>query len=1059
MRNHSKILSTAGASLFRARFPGHFLVLLAGLSLAACHGDHVRGLDASADVPTSIDFGLIPVNAFRVRPLTVGNTGAIALTVNDSQVAEPFGVEAPTSAPVDPGATQQMLVSFVPIAAGEINGTLTLLTSSIANPNVTVQLHGVAYTPVLGVDSDRLEFGDVNVGESKTLTFVITNKSPAPLNPNVRPQEAASDYSVAPQGDLGALQPQQTVTVSVAFSPSRAGEQDSSVVLRCPVCATRQILLTGNGVGAPPPPPPPDAGPGDDAGAPDAGDADAGASDAGAPDAGPTPECALSVTPLRIDFPQLAAGSTERSLITITATGSGSCFVQMPFFAQGSSAAFGTLEPLAPFQLSQGQTATLRATFSPTAQTLPKVSGSLVFVSNDHKGPSTVVLTGTVTSVPPPPPPAGKLVVAPASLSFKAQAPSAPASQQLSVLNSGGQSLTFTAVSDDPQMTLDVGAGTLAPGQTAMITVSVAAQPTPGMRSQTITVDALTNGHVVVPVQITFNLAPPPPPAPAQLVVTPLTLDFTAQTPSAPPPQTLTIGNSGGLSLSWVGSSADPSVSLAPALGTVQGSGSVFAQVSVAAQPFTGTRTSTLLIDAGAAGKATVTLNIVFTAPPPPPPPPQYGASAWPKWHHGNTNTGLSSVDTTNTSNNQIWATFVSAPVPCLTDSRTDGKTRCGTYVNSPVLAADGTVIQLGGDGMLNAFDPASGAPKWSSQAAPPWIAANEGTPTVVADGSIFLMTAGEDLSGKVPEFYKFDQDGNPLWHNTPGVCDGKKCDGFDSSPALGDDGTLYFSNDDNATIVVHDQRGNQTSHVALVPPSDIETQSGALAPDNIGYWSANGHLWALSSTATLWSFTDPNSTDHYGNQAYGFHNIKSSPAVSADGKVIFSFVYEKTSSKGVVQQITMVHAFRAGTTLKKLWSRQLGPTTPRPGLSPGGGLPANYADALHYRSGITSPAIGPDGTIYVGHCDGLYAIKPADGTLAGNGWPFATAEIVSSPAVGAEGTVYVGSMDGYLYAINPDGSQKWAFQTAGQLNSSPAIGLDGTIYAMSDDGFLYAVR
>ena len=37
---------------------------------------------------------------------------------------------------------------------------------------------------------------------------------------------------------------------------------------------------------------------------------------------------------------------------------------------------------------------------------------------------------------------------------------------------------------------------------------------------------------------------------------------------------------------------------------------------------------------------------------------------------------------------------------------------------------------------------------------------------------------------------------------------------------------------------------------------------------------------------------------------------------------------------------------------------------------------------------------------------------------------------INSSPAIGADGTIYVGSMDNYLYAINPDGTQQWAFAT-----------------------------
>src|SRR5208282_3929141 len=64
--------------------------------------------------------------------------------------------------------------------------------------------------------------------------------------------------------------------------------------------------------------------------------------------------------------------------------------------------------------------------------------------------------------------------------------------------------------------------------------------------------------------------------------------------------------------------------------------------------------------------------------------------------------------------------------------------------------------------------------------------------------------------------------------------------------------------------------------------------------------------------------------------------------------------------------------------------------------------------------------------------------------------WKFAASSSTDyffSPAIGADGTIYVVSFDGALYAVNPDGTQKWAFLTGHQVESSPAIGPDGTIY------------
>src|SRR5262245_27854355 len=58
--------------------------------------------------------------------------------------------------------------------------------------------------------------------------------------------------------------------------------------------------------------------------------------------------------------------------------------------------------------------------------------------------------------------------------------------------------------------------------------------------------------------------------------------------------------------------------------------------------------------------------------------------------------------------------------------------------------------------------------------------------------------------------------------------------------------------------------------------------------------------------------------------------------------------------------------------------------------------------------------------------------------------WSFRTeGEIWSSPAIGLDGTVYVGSLDHHLYAITPAGKLKWSFETLAYIYSSPAVAGD----------------
>ena len=73
--------------------------------------------------------------------------------------------------------------------------------------------------------------------------------------------------------------------------------------------------------------------------------------------------------------------------------------------------------------------------------------------------------------------------------------------------------------------------------------------------------------------------------------------------------------------------------------------------------------------------------------------------------------------------------------------------------------------------------------------------------------------------------------------------------------------------------------------------------------------------------------------------------------------------------------------------------------------------------------------------------------------------WEFETGgSVFSSPAIGSDGTVYVGSSDNKLYAINgKSGVKLWEFkteglETGGGVYSSPAIGPDGTVYVGSKD-------
>ena len=94
--------------------------------------------------------------------------------------------------------------------------------------------------------------------------------------------------------------------------------------------------------------------------------------------------------------------------------------------------------------------------------------------------------------------------------------------------------------------------------------------------------------------------------------------------------------------------------------------------------------------------------------------------------------------------------------------------------------------------------------------------------------------------------------------------------------------------------------------------------------------------------------------------------------------------------------------------------------------------------------------------------CSSPQGINQTSNVKIGNPiWQFVIGNgSLSSPAIGSDGTVYVGSLDNKLYAlIGKNGVKLWEFETGDNVESSPAIGSDGTVYVGSYDKKLYAIK
>jgi hypothetical protein len=101
------------------------------------------------------------------------------------------------------------------------------------------------------------------------------------------------------------------------------------------------------------------------------------------------------------------------------------------------------------------------------------------------------------------------------------------------------------------------------------------------------------------------------------------------------------------------------------------------------------------------------------------------------------------------------------------------------------------------------------------------------------------------------------------------------------------------------------------------------------------------------------------------------------------------------------------------------------------------------------------TPVIDSEGTLYIKSVsDGLYAIYP-NGTLK---WHCDLVGLIEyQPAIGLNGTIYVGTLK-YFYAFYPNGTLQWILPMEKCYCSHPIVNPEGIIYIGTSDGYFYAV-
>ncbi len=120
---------------------------------------------------------------------------------------------------------------------------------------------------------------------------------------------------------------------------------------------------------------------------------------------------------------------------------------------------------------------------------------------------------------------------------------------------------------------------------------------------------------------------------------------------------------------------------------------------------------------------------------------------------------------------------------------------------------------------------------------------------------------------------------------------------------------------------------------------------------------------------------------------------------------------------------------------------------------NPDGTFKWSFAAGGEIQSGVV---IGKAGTIYFGSQDQkLYAVSPGGAKV----WDLNLGSPVNTtPAIGANGNLYVATYDGKLHSVTSGGVSQWSYQGVQDAGVQPAIAADGTVYFISQN-WLYAVN
>jgi outer membrane protein assembly factor BamB len=359
----------------------------------------------------------------------------------------------------------------------------------------------------------------------------------------------------------------------------------------------------------------------------------------------------------------------------------------------------------------------------------------------------------------------------------------------------------------------------------------------------------------------------------------------------------------------------------------------------------------------------------------------------------------------------------------------------CGNLFVLPTIsiASDGTLYLGTNDGFLSALNPRNGSTKWtrSLQKSGGYSSSIYTTPAIGLDGTIY---AGIETGF----FYAVSPSGQIKWNYAPQSNSGK----LQASPMIDASGTIYFAVS-NSVYAIGDAQ-NQPYPKWLTPFATGANINSSPALGQNGYLyfgSDDGYVYAVDSFTGIlrWSFDATASL-----LPAGIHPIYSSPTVDQSNNVLMG---NGSNMDGVLYYLN-------GLTGSVLWTfpnppqsqtgssidSMVGPFYNAPAVSGN----TVYLSTMTYIYAIDRLTGVENWRFYKAKCYYSSAVVDAQGNIL----------FTSIDARTSHGFLHSLSDQGLSYTEN------WSYDTGavGRL-AAPTLGADGTIYVSSTANQIYALR